>query len=548
MRETTVGDVPVRALRVTFVGELGWELHCSTEYGAALWRDAGRHRRPAVRLPGDREPAAGEGLPGLGGRHRPRHHARTRPAWRFAVRPGGGLRRGARPWLRPRHAGAARQLRCLVLDDPRAVALGGEPVRVAPTGSPTGSSRGHLRRLRLHGRPLDRLRLPAGRHARRGRAVDGAGRRQRGCPDAWRRLPCTTRRVPASAPDGAIAEIRSDRGVRRTALRAWRRAFPVGGEGTCVAGSGTSGVRSRRRQLLYDPTHSLIEQSRPSMAQDVAVANADGFGLGWYGRRDHPAVFRSELPALGRPQPQRAGRRGRSRGCSLAHVRAATGTPVQQTNCHPFRHGRWLFVHNGFIADFHRLHRELLLAVRPDLFAGIDGLDRLRGDRYAPGPHRSGSRTTRSVGWSDGRLREAAGGRGGHRGTAADDDRSRRRSSAVYAARCASGRGRERPSTSARTIDSLRLLYPADERCEHFVGRVRAPSCSEPLVAAARAVARDRRPEPPLTVDNRECMSSDRAAPPPAGPDRPAVSRRSAPRGPPAPARRSGRACPRRSR
>ncbi len=38
MREITVGDVPVRALRVTFVGELGWELYCPTEYGAGLWR------------------------------------------------------------------------------------------------------------------------------------------------------------------------------------------------------------------------------------------------------------------------------------------------------------------------------------------------------------------------------------------------------------------------------------------------------------------------------------------------------------------------------
>ena len=33
-----VGDVPVRALRVTYVGELGWELYCPTEFGAALWR------------------------------------------------------------------------------------------------------------------------------------------------------------------------------------------------------------------------------------------------------------------------------------------------------------------------------------------------------------------------------------------------------------------------------------------------------------------------------------------------------------------------------
>ena len=38
MQETTVGDVPVRALRVTYVGELGWELYCPAEYGAGLWR------------------------------------------------------------------------------------------------------------------------------------------------------------------------------------------------------------------------------------------------------------------------------------------------------------------------------------------------------------------------------------------------------------------------------------------------------------------------------------------------------------------------------
>jgi glutamine amidotransferase len=55
------------------------------------------------------------------------------------------------------------------------------------------------------------------------------------------------------------------------------------------------------------------------------------------------------------------------------HIRATTGTPVQQTNCHPFRHGRWLFVHNGVLADFHRYRRELLLAVDPAYFDGIAG-------------------------------------------------------------------------------------------------------------------------------------------------------------------------------
>ena len=38
VREITVGDVPVRALRVTYVGELGWEIYCPTEYGLGLWR------------------------------------------------------------------------------------------------------------------------------------------------------------------------------------------------------------------------------------------------------------------------------------------------------------------------------------------------------------------------------------------------------------------------------------------------------------------------------------------------------------------------------
>ncbi|HKG65177.1 MAG TPA: class II glutamine amidotransferase [Solirubrobacteraceae bacterium] len=57
----------------------------------------------------------------------------------------------------------------------------------------------------------------------------------------------------------------------------------------------------------------------------------------------------------------------------LAHIRAATRTPVEQTNCHPFRHGRWLFMHNGFIDRYLELRRELLLAVEPSIFSGIAG-------------------------------------------------------------------------------------------------------------------------------------------------------------------------------
>jgi predicted glutamine amidotransferase len=54
-------------------------------------------------------------------------------------------------------------------------------------------------------------------------------------------------------------------------------------------------------------------------------------------------------------------------------VRAAIGSPIQETNCHPFRHGRWLFVHNGYIADFHLLRRDLMLAIEPAQFADVQG-------------------------------------------------------------------------------------------------------------------------------------------------------------------------------
>jgi glutamine amidotransferase len=57
----------------------------------------------------------------------------------------------------------------------------------------------------------------------------------------------------------------------------------------------------------------------------------------------------------------------------FAHIRASTGTPAQQTNCHPFRHGKWLWMHNGSIAHFQQVKREIMLAVDPSLYAAIEG-------------------------------------------------------------------------------------------------------------------------------------------------------------------------------
>ena len=57
----------------------------------------------------------------------------------------------------------------------------------------------------------------------------------------------------------------------------------------------------------------------------------------------------------------------------FAHIRASSGTPIQQTNCHPFRHGRWLWMHNGLIRGFPTVKRDLALAVDPSLYPEIEG-------------------------------------------------------------------------------------------------------------------------------------------------------------------------------
>jgi glutamine amidotransferase len=57
----------------------------------------------------------------------------------------------------------------------------------------------------------------------------------------------------------------------------------------------------------------------------------------------------------------------------FAHIRASTGGAVQQTNCHPFRHGKWLWMHNGLVREFAKVKRDLAFAVDPSLYPEIEG-------------------------------------------------------------------------------------------------------------------------------------------------------------------------------
>jgi predicted glutamine amidotransferase len=125
-------------------------------------------------------------------------------------------------------------------------------------------------------------------------------------------------------------------------------------------------------ELLYKPKHSLIDQSLHSR-MGAETTNGDGFGVGWYGAdTDTPAVFHSIEPAWNDRNLREVAGHVES-PLFIAHIRASSGTAVQQTNCHPFRHEKWLWVHNGLVRDFHLIKRDLALAVDESLYAQMEG-------------------------------------------------------------------------------------------------------------------------------------------------------------------------------
>ncbi len=133
LRETTVGNVPVRMLRVTYVGELGWEVYCPTEYGLGLWRALWEAGQP-------------HGI--VAGGYRAIDSLRLEKGYRvwgaditpdetpyeggvgFCVKldkAGGFI--GQNGLLEAKERGPRALLRCLTLSEPRSIALGNEPVR-----------------------------------------------------------------------------------------------------------------------------------------------------------------------------------------------------------------------------------------------------------------------------------------------------------------------------------------------------------------------------------------------------------------------------------
>jgi predicted glutamine amidotransferase len=133
-----------------------------------------------------------------------------------------------------------------------------------------------------------------------------------------------------------------------------------------------SGTPIRLEELLVKRDRSLIDQSLHAR-QGATTTNGDGFGVGWYEEGDAaPRVYRSVHPAWNDRNLKEIAA-GISSHLFLAHIRASTGTAIQETNTHPFRHGRWLWMHNGLIREFPLVRRELALAVDDSLYSSIEG-------------------------------------------------------------------------------------------------------------------------------------------------------------------------------
>jgi glutamine amidotransferase len=110
-------------------------------------------------------------------------------------------------------------------------------------------------------------------------------------------------------------------------------------------------------ELIAKPRHSLMRQSLHAEEGHVQT-NGDGFGIGWYGDRAEPGVYREVMPAWS-DDNLLALSQTLSSHLFFAHVRAATAGGIARQNCHPFRHGRHLFMHNGQIGGYTQLRRQL---------------------------------------------------------------------------------------------------------------------------------------------------------------------------------------------
>lgn len=123
--------------------------------------------------------------------------------------------------------------------------------------------------------------------------------------------------------------------------------------------------------VVTKPCHSLVHQSLHASEAKTST-NGDGFGVGWYGERGEPGLYREVRPAWSDENLQSICAQVKS-PLFFAHVRASTGTATSRANCHPFTREGNLFMHNGQIGCYAMLRRQLENLIPDTLYDGRAG-------------------------------------------------------------------------------------------------------------------------------------------------------------------------------
>ncbi|KAI9851525.1 MAG: hypothetical protein M1838_003479 [Thelocarpon superellum] len=130
-------------------------------------------------------------------------------------------------------------------------------------------------------------------------------------------------------------------------------------------------------KLILDPTHSILTQSYDCRLRldTRRPHNGDGFGVGYYTSPKlgpEPCIFTSTIPAWNCINLERLASKTTS-SLIFAHVRATTEGTLSDSNCHPFRHGSLMWMHNGNVGGWQYIKRPLVDSIKDQWFLGVQG-------------------------------------------------------------------------------------------------------------------------------------------------------------------------------
>jgi len=118
------------------------------------------------------------------------------------------------------------------------------------------------------------------------------------------------------------------------------------------------------RSNVVSGAHRSLVAAENALARQ-AQAHKDGWGIGYF-IGEEAYIMKSDTGAAEDERFDRISRRLQSHAF-VVHVRRATVGQVDHLNSHPFRHGNWVFAHNGTLFEFEQLRERMMAETLPHL-------------------------------------------------------------------------------------------------------------------------------------------------------------------------------------